>query len=163
MPSLAEQWAAEDRARREAAAAQARTPRSSPGKLGPDGKPRPRRRPGPAKRWPLREWVKRGVWAKTGRAGQLYGALLVLANPKSRQYSGGRERLAEACNCGPDNITLMLERLEDLGMIRRQQTKQTVNGAITSGLFVWIVDPPELPTGDAPAVGQAGLPGMGEA
>jgi hypothetical protein len=151
---------AQEMARRAALQARPRPPSARPAQGGGAGQAQS---PGGAKprkshkaKWPLREWVLRGTMAKAGRAAQLYLALVALANPKTRQYSGGRARLAEACGCSDHHVSEMLAQLEDLAMVKRLQTKKTVAGAIVSGLFVWILDPPQIPAGDQ----GASLPGM---
>lgn len=134
----------QERRRQAAAAAQQGVSRQRSGPGQGDGAARRPQRPGPARKWPLRDWINRGKFKAIGpRPAQVYAVLLVLSNPKSRQYSGGRERIAEACGCDEATVTRSLDTLAVHGLIRRQQTRQTVNGSVRSGLFVWILEPGE--------------------
>jgi hypothetical protein len=113
----------------------------------------PRRKPGPAKRSPAREWLKTAAWTAAGLQGiGLFCTLTLLADSKSLHITVGRKRLAGLLGCSAGRIGHYLLTLEGLGMIRRRCHKKAGAGGVRSVLDVWINRPP--------AVAGERLPGM---
>lgn len=131
------------------------------GRPGQPRQPGARRKPGPAKKSPAREWLGTAAWTAASMQGVgLFCTLTLLADAKTLHLRVGRKRLAKLLGCGPATIGRHLLVLEGLGMIRRRCHKQAGAGGVMSILDLWICRPAaikgeRLPGLDASAHGCA--------
>jgi len=101
-----------------------------------------RRKPGPARKLPAREWLATAAWTAAGLQGiGLFATLSMLADSKSLYLQIGREKLAKLLHCTPSTIGRYLLKLEGLRMIRRKRERIGGGGMVKSILHLWILRP----------------------
>lgn len=141
---------AERRAQEAAARGQHRpAAATSPGgqAVGPNqakGAPVGKKRPGPGKRWPLREWMGRETWAILSSSTQaVFAWLCVKTDPRTGYWGHGYGPIGRACGISTDTVGRAVAQLQDNRLVKVQTQVMPCRGQPRTRVMIWILSPGE--------------------